>query len=97
VTLTLIATPPDQRDPKLSAAMRDATLGAILAGKKTLGADGRGPIAARAVGLRAVLREAEDVLSPGEMRLMGEWLDRMAEGDGGKKKVGVPPARGRRR
>jgi len=84
VTLTLIATPPEARDPKLSGLMRDTVLGAILAGGKAENAERGGTIPARAVGLRAVLKEAAGVLSPAEATLMGEWLDRMAEGGVGE-------------
>lgn len=78
VTLTLIATPPEQRDPKLATKMRDAVFAAILADEKPLGSTTEG-LATRAVSLRVVLNEAEDILSAGERQLMAEWLDRMVE------------------
>jgi AcrR family transcriptional regulator len=76
VTFSLIATPPAQRDLRISAAMRDAVIAAITV------APGRAPrddarVAARAVALRAVLPEAR-TLSTGERELLGEWLDRLA-------------------
>ncbi|XYH97883.1 TetR/AcrR family transcriptional regulator [Sorangium sp. So ce1128] len=86
VTLSLIATPTEDRDPRLSGAMRDAVLAAITVAPTSDGvpdeAPGAGRVAARAVALRAVLAEAPDALSPAERHLLGEWLDRLA-GAGG--------------
>lgn len=86
VTLSLITAPPQERDPRLAGAMREAVLAAITvapahgsADDEGAGADG---VAARAVALRAVLPEAPGVLSPAERHLLGEWLDRLA-GAGG--------------
>lgn len=89
VTLTLINTPLEARDPKLATVMREAILAAVLTGEKTRSAnahrekahdvDGAERAATRAVGMRAVLRDTEDVLSPGERQLMAEWLDRIAQ------------------
>ena len=82
VTLTLIATPPEARDPQLSAALREAVLTAILlpAASEADAAEepGAGRVAARAVALRAVLAEAPGVFSPAEARLLAEWLDRLS-------------------
>jgi AcrR family transcriptional regulator len=80
VTLSLISTPPEDRDLSLSDAMREAVFAAILTAtaptaKVTNGLD---RMAARAVALRAVLAETSDVLSAGERQLLGEWLDRLA-------------------
>ncbi len=84
VTLSLIAAGPESRDPHLSTAMREALLQAILTDdgaprieRGRAAAPGR--MAARAVALRAVLSEAEDTLTEGEMQLLGEWLDRIAQ------------------
>ncbi len=74
VTLTLIATPPSERDPQLSHAMREAVIAAITvpsAGKVAR-------VAQRAVALRAVLGEAKGALSRGEQLLLVELLDRLA-------------------
>jgi AcrR family transcriptional regulator len=79
VTLTLITMPPEARDPKVATAMRQVVFASILAGEKAFGAEGTGRISARAVSLRAVLSEADDVLSAGERQLMAEWLDRIVE------------------
>lgn len=76
-TLSLIATPPSERDPRLSEAMRDAVFAAILAPKAEV-TRAHAPIAARAVALRAILAEA-DALSVAERQMLGEWLDRLAQ------------------
>jgi hypothetical protein len=86
VTLSLIGTPPEVRDPRLSDAMRDAVLAAITIAPGSDGAPdeplGRGRVEARAVAMRAVLAEAPDILSAAERQLLGEWLDRLAGADG---------------
>ena len=75
VTLTLLASPPAGRDPRLSAAMREAVLTAITVARSTGGAHnasgahdasgageaaGASRVAVRAVALRAVLADAPD-------------------------------------
>ena len=85
VTLSLIAAPPEARDPRLSGAMLDAVIDAITA-PPAGGASGEPPgperVAARAVALHAVLAESPGVLTPAERRLLGEWLDRLAAASG---------------
>lgn len=83
VTLSLIAVPADERDPQLSAAMREAMFAAITIAPTSDGAPGPGRVSARAVALRAVLAEATGVLSLAEQHLFNEWLDRLADADGG--------------
>ncbi|WP_205761295.1 TetR/AcrR family transcriptional regulator [Longimicrobium terrae] len=78
LTLSLIATPPEARDPRLPDAVRDAVLAAILVPAAEADEAAGGGVAARAVALRAVLPEAPGVLSPAEQHLMSEWLDRLA-------------------
>lgn len=92
VTLSLISTPPEARDEKLSVAMREAVISAITiapasdhAPESALKA---GRVAARAVALRAVLDEAPGVLSTAEQHLLGEWLDRLADADSGRLRDG---------
>ncbi|WP_343216524.1 TetR/AcrR family transcriptional regulator [Deinococcus aestuarii] len=81
VTLSLIGTPPEARDPHLPAALREAVLAAItiahLQGSASQERPGADRVAARATALQAVLSEAPDVLSPAERHLLGEWLDRL--------------------
>jgi AcrR family transcriptional regulator len=77
VTFTLVATPPEARDPKLSAAVRESILSAILSDESPR--RGTGP-AAHAIALRAGLNEAAP-LSAAERHLMAEWLDRIAAAD----------------
>ena len=81
VTLSLIATPPETRDPHLSDAMREAVLAAIITPASHGPAEASSPkrVAARAVALHAVLAEAPGVFSVPEQNLLGEWLDRLAD------------------
>lgn len=84
VTLSLIAIPPEEQDPQLSAAMREAVFAAITIAPTSDGTpNGSGPgrVSARAVALRAVLDEATGVLSVSEQHLLDEWLDRLASAD----------------
>ena len=70
VTLTLAATPPEERDPRLSETMREAILTAITvpasgaANGETDAARAAERVAVYAVALRALLTEAPSVLSP---------------------------------
>jgi len=85
VTLTLAATPPAERDPRLSETMREAILAAVTVPDSTETRN-RGPDAAstaervtiHAVALQAVLTDAPSVLSPAERQLLNDWLDRLA-------------------
>ncbi len=85
VTLQLIASPVEERDPKLAGAMREAVLAAITLPEKTPKTaepvSGIGRVAARAVALYAVLGEAPGVLSEAEGNLLGEWLERLANAE----------------
>jgi AcrR family transcriptional regulator len=73
VVFSLIAAP----DPRLSDAMREAVLTAITeTAPKPARTTKR--IAPRAVALRAVLPEADRILSTGERHLLDEWLERLA-------------------
>ena len=79
VTLTLTCTDPAERDPALSETTREAILAAITTGGREgpVEKDGRHRLANRAVALKAVLTEA-DQLTPGEQTLLSEWLDRLS-------------------
>ena len=82
VTLTLIATSSEARDPKLSTAMREAVIAAISSSSAPDGISeqvpGPGRVAARAVALRTVLNDTPEVLSVAERHLLEEWLDRLS-------------------
>jgi len=85
VTLTLITTPPVERDPRLSETMREAILSTITvpaSAEEPNGSLDAAPIADRvavhAVALRALLTDSSGVLSPAEQLLLNDWLDRLA-------------------
>ncbi|GAA5039713.1 AcrR family transcriptional regulator [Thermocatellispora tengchongensis] len=74
LTLNLIGTPPEERDPALPDRLREAVLAAI-----TTAAPASTPsVAQRAVGLKAVLDEVPGLYTPGERALLNELLDRAA-------------------
>jgi AcrR family transcriptional regulator len=85
VTLTLGATPPEERDPRLSETIREAILTAITVPAPPE-APNREPneaaraenVAVHAIALRALLPQAPDVLSSSERQLLCDWLDRLA-------------------
>ena len=82
VTLALIGTEPEHRDPALSGATREAMLAAVTTEGSDEGATeggGRDRAANRAVALKAVLPEAGAGLTPGERALLSELLDRIAD------------------
>lgn len=79
VTLTLIGTKPEDRDPTLSEATREAILAAVTADKTDEAPTGRDRVARRSVALKAVLSEAESKLTPSERALLSDWLDRLAD------------------
>ena len=82
VTLALIGTEPEDRDPALSVATREAILAAVITDETAETAtpgDDRAWAPTRAVALKAVLSEAEAGLTPGERALLSEWLDRIAD------------------
>ncbi len=85
LALTLVATPPEERDPRLSETMREAILTATTVPASPEAGNG-GPdaapaaqrVAVHAVALQALLTEAPGVLSPAERQLLSDWLDRLA-------------------
>ena len=82
VTLTLIGMKPEDLDPALSEATREAILADIITDEpdeKTTEERGRRRAAKRAVALKAVLPESGENLTPGERALLSEWLDRLGE------------------
>lgn len=80
VSLTLIGTEPEDRDPGLSEATREAILAAVTTDETAEvmdGGAGDDRVANRAVALKAVLPETTE-LTLGERALISEWLDRIA-------------------
>ena len=85
VVLTLAATPPKERDLRISGTMREAILSAITV--PVFAEDSRGAldaaarpterVAVHAVALRTLLSDAPSVLSPAERELLSDWLDRL--------------------
>ncbi|MDD7968530.1 TetR/AcrR family transcriptional regulator [Actinomycetospora lemnae] len=78
-TLTLLTTPEDQRDPELATTAREAVIAAITTDAPALADPGPVPAAAA---LRAALPEV-DALSPAEVGVLREWLDRITAAQGG--------------
>jgi len=85
ITLTLAATPPEERDPRLSETMREAILSAITvpaSAETSNGPDATSTaerVAVHAVALRTLLlTEASGVLSDAERQLLSDWLHRLA-------------------
>jgi AcrR family transcriptional regulator len=69
---------PDERDPELSAIMRESAIAAIATGDSKRPAPPDLP--GRAVALREALRgNADGGLTAGERTMMAEWLDRLAD------------------
>jgi AcrR family transcriptional regulator len=85
VILTLAATPPEERDPRLSETILDAIVTAITVPASSVGpnegtdaAPAAERVAVHAVALRALLAEEPSVLSQAERQLLSDWLDRLA-------------------
>jgi AcrR family transcriptional regulator len=78
LVLHQIRVAPDERDPQLSAIMRENAIAAIA----TEGSKRPAPsdLSGRAVALReALLTGADGALTPAEKTMMAEWLDRLAD------------------
>lgn len=82
VTLTLIATPPDQRDPRLSERTREAILGAVTVEPRKRAGVRKPTPASHAIALKAALPEIDAPLSDAERGLLSEWLDRIGRARG---------------
>ena len=74
-TLTLLALPPERRDPALSELAREAVIAAITSDAPAHVAPG--PVGAAAA-LRAVLPQTDALTGP-ERALLHEWLDRVTQ------------------
>lgn len=77
VTLSLIHTPPDLRDPELSERTRDAVLAAITVEPRKRSGGRKPTPASHAIALKAALPELDAPLSEAERALLAEWLDRI--------------------
>ena len=75
ITFTLIAVPPQRRDPALATLARESVLAAVTTDRPRTGPGG-GAVPS-AVALRAALPEVA-VLTGRERGLLAEWLDRIA-------------------
>ncbi len=84
VTFSLLEMPAGERDLTLSTLAREALLSAVTlpvdSGEAAAVAtgDSHSRVASRAVALKAVLPEAT-ALTPGELALLSEWLDRLSK------------------
>jgi AcrR family transcriptional regulator len=76
VTLSLIATKPEDRDPELSTRVREAILAAIIIDTARPAAAGT---ASHAIALKASLPGATTGLTEAEQALLAQWLDRIAK------------------
>jgi AcrR family transcriptional regulator len=77
VTLNLIATKAQDRDPELSHRVREAILSAITTGAPEA-AGAAGP-ASQAIALKASLPGADTGLTEAERALLVQWLDQIAQ------------------
>jgi len=88
LTLNLIATPPEERDPTLADRLRDAVIAAVTTTAASDAPDGTPAgapdVARRAVSFKAVLNDVADLYSPGERALLAELLDRAADHTSGR-------------
>jgi AcrR family transcriptional regulator len=76
VTLLLIGLPAGDRDPGLSARMRDVLVDSLVTDSPPAAEPG---LASSALALDAALSEREDLpLRPAETALLRDWLDRLA-------------------
>lgn len=85
VVLSLLATAPEDRDPRSFEATREAILAAVTTDAAPGLANGRAVgdrVSRRSVALKAVLNEAGDSLTPAETALLSEWLDRITDRSG---------------
>jgi AcrR family transcriptional regulator len=85
--LSVLALPPEDRDPGLADAMYDMVTRAILVEPDvSSGGGAAGGVVSAAVSLRAALVEPADeaqpqVLTPAERALLSDWLDRIIAAD----------------
>jgi hypothetical protein len=78
ITLSLIGAPAEDRDPEISARMRDTLIDSLTAGPPPVTAPG---LASRALALDAALSTEDGAtipLRPAETALLRDWLRRLA-------------------
>jgi hypothetical protein len=77
VTLSLIATPAADRDPEISARMRETLVSSLISDPPS---DPTPDLAARALALDAALTTADEPLAlrPTETALLRDWLQQLA-------------------
>ena len=78
VTLSLIATPAEERDPQISARMRDTVIASLITDPPSITDPS---LAARALALDAALTGADEAglpLRPTETGLLRDWLHQLA-------------------
>jgi AcrR family transcriptional regulator len=76
--LAQIRVPPAERDPQLSAIIRENAIAAMVTDGSRQ--PNRSDLPGRAVALReALLSDADGALTTGEKTMMAEWLDRLAD------------------
>lgn len=80
--LTQAARRPEDRDPVLFRAAREAILSAVITDAPPESTAGHDRIVYRSVALKAILSETGGKLTPAEGALLSEWLDRLAENPG---------------
>jgi hypothetical protein len=81
-TLALAATPPENRDPRLSdsmleAVLKEITVPASVENQCEVAAD---QVPAHAVALQALLADSPSILSAAEQALLSDWLERLIRG-----------------
>ncbi len=78
VTLALITQPGNDRDPNLSASVREAAIAGVLRHPAEAATSGRPDHVATATTLRALIQDKPAALTTGEHILLQELLERLA-------------------
>ena len=75
----MISQPDNQRDPELSASLRESVLARIVVpGGDSPPLSESNSVASHAIALGATIRQERSELSEAEQRLLREWLDRLS-------------------
>ena len=81
VTLSLIEVAEEDRDPRLSHRVREALLAVLTLDDVSSGAHAPSPRASYAAALSSTAGDGPAVLSPAELALLRDWLERLASAD----------------